>query len=456
MVFGRENETKALQKLYEKDINEAVVFYGSKDNQVTDIVKDFIKNKEFFYYDALPVSKECQLEKFYNDIVSELPKQQQVEEKSYSAILQAMLDVKCEKRIVVISNFQNIIKTSPEFMPEIIKCLNNKWSNQSVLFILLSENPYWVEKQMVEKIGESAYELSGLIKVHDLPFIEFVRYFKNYSLLDLVTVYSILGGRNKYLYEWDLKESVQTNIENCILSQDSYLFEKGKNLLPEELREPTVYNTLLYTIASGKEKLNDIHKATNYSRAKISVYLNNLIDFDLVEKIDSFDSPGRENARKGIYRIKDRYTAFYYKYVFSHISELNFISKEKFYKKYIESDLISFSADSFRLVCVEYLSLLNRMNKLPYSFGEFGCWIGKVGDIDIVAEDKDGNNLIGLCNWENETMTYEDYEWLTFCVKQAKLSDDVYYLFSRNDFDERLKEEANNNSNIYLIDSTML
>ena len=109
MVFGRENETKALQKLYEKDINEAVVFYGSKDNQVTDIVKDFIKNKEFFYYDALPVSKECQLEKFYNDIVSELPKQQQVEEKSYSAILQAMLDVKCEKRIVVISNFQNII-----------------------------------------------------------------------------------------------------------------------------------------------------------------------------------------------------------------------------------------------------------------------------------------------------------------------------------------------------------
>ena len=456
MVFGRENETKALQKLYEKKVNEAVVFYGNKENQVADIVKDFIKNKEFFYYDALPVSEECQLEKLYCDISSELPRQQQIEDKSYSAILQAMLDVKCEKRIIVISNFQNIIKTSSEFMPEIIKCLNNKWSNQSVLFILVSENPYWVEKQMVEKIGESAYELSGLIKVNDLPFIDFVRYFNNFSLEDLVKVYSILGGRNNYIYEWNINESVEKNIENKILSKGSYLFEKGLHILPEELREPTVYNTLLYTIASGKEKLNDIHKATGYSRAKISVYLNNLIDFDLIEKIDSFDSPGRENARKGIYRIKDRFTAFYYKYVFSHISELSFLSKEKFYKKYIESDIISYSADSFRLVCVEYLSLLNRMNKLSYSFGEFGCWIGKVGNIDIVAEDKDGNNLIGLCNWENETMTYEDYEWLTFCVKQAKLSGDVYYLFSRNNFDDRLKEEAKINDNIYLIDSTML
>lgn len=455
MIFGRENEIKALEKLYENKINEAVVFYGNSDNQVNEIVKEFIKNKDFFYYDALPVSKECQLVKFYNDIVEQL-KNKQILDMSFSGILHAMLNVKCEKRIIVINSFQNILKTNPEFLQDIINSLNDKWINQPVLFILVSENPYWVEKQMVEKIGSSTYELSGLIKVSDIPFIDFVRYFKTYELNDLVNVYSIIGGRNKYFKDWNIKDSVKNNIINLILSEDGYLYNKGKNLLPEELREPTVYNTLLYTMASGKEKLNDIHKITGYSRAKISVYLGNLIDYEIIEKIDSFDCLGKDNAMKGLYRIKDRFTAFYYRFIFAHLSELSVISKEVFYKKYIEKQLILFSSDAFRLVCVEYLMLLNKYNKLPYEFKEFGCFIGKVGNIDIVAEDSHGNNLIGLCNYEDKNISLEDYEWLEFCVKQAKLSPDIFYLFTRTDFDERLKKLAETRDNLFLIDSTML
>lgn len=455
MLFGRENEYKALEKLYKKNTSDAVVVYGNTTNHINEIVLDFIGDKDYFYYNALPVSADLQQTLFCNEMLSQM-QARQILGSEYSSVLKAMLEVKCEKRIIVISDFQNIVKTYPEFMEDIIKCINNKWSNQKVLFILVSENSYFVEHQLVDKIMDYAYELSGLIKIKDISFIDFVKHFKNYSFPDLVSVYSIIGGRSKYISHWDVEKTVKYNICENILNTDSYLFKHGFSLLPEELREPQVYNTILLTIASGKEKLNDIHKATGYSRAKISVYLNNLSEFDIVEKIDSFDTPGKDNALKGIYRIKDRYVSFYYKFVFPHISEISTKSVESVYKIYIEKELISFSQDAFRTICLEYLTLLNNMGRLPFNFNEFGTFLGKVGNIDIVASDSKGNNLIGLCNWENEVMTLEDYEWLTFCAKQAKLSDDVYYLFTRVSFDEKLKELASLNKNIYLIDSSML
>ena len=53
-------------------------------------------------------------------------------------------------------------------------------------------------------------------------------------------------------------------------------------------------------------------------------------------------------------------------------------------------------------------------------------------------------------------MNYSDYEWLMFCVKQAKLSVNDIYLFSAGDFDLELKQEAMINDHITLIDGSQL
>lgn len=71
-----------------------------------------------------------------------------------------------------------------------------------------------------------------------------------------------------------------------------------------ELRELSVYNTILSAIAQGYNKLNDLYAKTGYSRAKISVYMKNLSHFDIVEKVQSFQTGGWENAKKGYTRSK--------------------------------------------------------------------------------------------------------------------------------------------------------
>ena len=83
-----------------------------------------------------------------------------------------------------------------------------------------------------------------------------------------------------------------------------YLFAEAERYIGSELRELSVYDTILASIASGHEKLNDLFLDTGYSRAKISVYMKNLAAFDVIEKVVSFETGGWDHAKKGVYHIQ--------------------------------------------------------------------------------------------------------------------------------------------------------
>ncbi|MCR4741220.1 MAG: ArsR family transcriptional regulator [Lachnospiraceae bacterium] len=455
MLQERTLEYDYLQGFYNKDENRIVVVYGDRFSGIDHFLKDFIKDYDYFYYRARPCSMNEQLDLWKRELKEDLSRNPDMGH-GYLGILSAMMQKKTEKRIVFIDEFQNIIKYSEDFMESLIRVSNDKWNNQPTLFILATRSVYWVENSMVEKLGKNAYEIHGLLKINDLKFLNLVRYFKKYKLKNHVEVYSILGGKRGLWDHFNDDRSVNDNICKNILTKGSFLYEYGMHILPEELREPNVYNTILSTLAQGREKLNDIYRHTGYSRAKISVYLKNLISLNIVEKVDSYDTLGRENAQKGIYRICDPFVDFWFCFVFSHLSKLDIYTPERFFTKYISPELKNYTAKYFKDVCSEYLELMNRAGQLRYNYTKKGSWIGKVGTIDIIAQDDAGHTIIGLCNWEKSRMLYEDYEWLVFCVRQARLSADDYYLFSANGFDEQLISEAENSDNIYLIDSDKL
>ena len=455
MTINRKNQLYTLEKLYNANDNQAVVFYSNTCSDIHDIIKDFLIDKDFFYYKAVQVSNEEQVKLFVNSIGEQLSKVS-ISETTYSCALKTMMDAKCEKRVVIIDEFQHIVKYSDELISEIIKCVNNKWGNQPVFFILVSTNAYFVENVMVEKLAELAYELSGVIKVPDLSFVDIIQYFNKYNKADQIIAYSITGGICEVVKSFNSDKSLKENIITEILNSNGNLHKYGFDILPKELREHSVYNTILVNIASGLNKLNDLHKATGYSRAKISVYLNNLTQHDIIEKLDSVDTEGRDNTVKGVYAIKNSFLEFFYRFIFKNISLLQVMEEEKFYKKYIAPYLFDFASRTFRKVCNEYLTILSSMGNLPLNISESGLWIGKVGNIDIVANDSRGHTLIGLCEFEKDIMTFEDLEWLEFCAKQAKLQANVYYLFCKKDFDNRIKEYAEKMGNIVLVDLSML
>lgn len=190
------------------------------------------------------------------------------------------------------------------------------------------------------------------MKLDDMSFLDVVRAFPEYSVAQCVETYGIIGGVPDYLNRWNGKKSIKENICNNILRPHGYLFSEAEDFIGSELRELSVYDTILASIASGHEKLNDLFMDTGYSRAKISVYMKNLAAFDVVEKVVSFETGGWDNSKKGVYHIRNHFVNFWFTFIYPHLSDLYVMSAEAFYETYIEKELDTYLQQYFVSVCI--------------------------------------------------------------------------------------------------------
>ncbi len=448
MLLGRTTELGYLNNYYDRDGSQILIVYGQKHIGKTALVREFMKDRPGYYYLAKACSEREQAYQWGRQlahdgyIVEKFPTFQEIFEKISRRAT--------GKKVVVIDEFQNIVRASDAFMKDLVAFVHSQWNRDNVMVILISSSIGWIENSMITRIGEAAYELSGLLKIKEMPFADIVERFPNFRIEECVEAYAILGGIPGLWNQFDDRLTIQQNICRNILDSNSFLYEEGERILTDQLREPGVYNTIMASIAAGAHKLNDLYLHTEFSRAKISVYLKNLIELELVEKVFSYDTAGKENVQKGIYRISHPFVDFYYTYIYPHLSDLQMLSVGEFYNHYIMRDFRRYVSGYFKLVCRQHLARLGERHRLPIDCGTIGEWIGKAGSLDIIAQDQEGRTLIGLCNWE-KPMTYEDYENLLLYAKKAKISADYIYMYTAFRFDEKLNLEAKVKSNLKLV-----
>ena len=448
MIIGRTTELKYLNNYYDRAGSQILVVYGQKHVGKKALLQEFVIDKPNYYYHARACVEREQQFWWGKELAGMQIKT--LKYPSYGEILEGIISKPTQKKVIIIDEFQHIIKNSDSFMKELVSFVHNQWNRQDVLVVLCSSSIGWIENSMVAKIGEAAYELSGLLKVKELNFEYLKEYFSNYTSEQCVEVYSILGGFPGLWKYFSDRISVKDNICKNLLDKSSFLFGEGERIVKEELREVSVYNTILASLASGNNKLNALYDHTQFSRAKISVYLKNLMELEIVEKVFSYDTEGRENAQKGIYRISNHLVDFYYTYMYPNLSKLSVEPALSFYNEYVGNYFKTYTARYFGKVCSQYIEKLNEKNKLPFQAAEIGEWVGKVGTIDVVAEGE-GKALIAGCNWDKPMFTYEDYEWLVFCSKKACIEPEHVYLFSVERFDEKLALEAKIKRTVHLI-----
>lgn len=449
MLPGRTEEYKYLETAIRRDSNQILILYGRNGVGKTSIIKDFCKDKSLSYFRAENVSGSTLLKLWSENLNSA--------EATYESIKQTLISKTNGKFVLCVDEFHNFIKNSDGFMSEIINLIHSEIKSGNILVVLMSSDTDFVENQMVGKIGANAYEISGFLKIRELSFLDMVRRFPKMSVPQCIETYSVLGGIPGLWRYFSQNLSLKDNICRTILKKGTVLYDQAENEIENALRESEVYNTILYELACGKDKLNDIYNATGYSRAKISVYLKNLMEIEMVQKLSSIDTPGRDNSRKGIYKICNHLVFFYFRFVFPHRSMLSVMAPEEFYDKYIEKELDDYTAKFFPNICSEYIDLLSQSNEIDIKIDENGCFYGKGGTIDIVAFDEDRKKcLCGIAKYSDSDFSYSEYEALLSYCNNAKVKPDLIYLFSSKKFDDKLLDLAESDNNISLVDLSML
>ena len=451
----KQSELKKLEDLYAESGNQLVVLYGPMNCEKEKMIGAFIQDKKFFYYRARKASAKEQLAMMGEEISRQYDVR--LQQNTYDEYFNRIKSGNPSKLVVVIDEFENIVKKDADFMESILKLKNRRLYPGPVMIILASSSIVFVEQDMHEMMSDVEKKcISAKIKVPNLNFLEVVRVFPEFSVSDTIKIYGVLGGVPGYLKYWDTKKNFKQNICDLILSEDGHLFQMAERIVSAELRELSVYNTILMAIAKGENKLNDLFHYTDYSRPKISVYMKNLSHFDIIEKVVSFETGGWDNAKKGVYRIKDTYINFYYKFVYPHLSDLYIMEPEEFYDIYIEKELDEYLNRYFMNVCMEYLSLLNQIRRLPLHVTKMGTLVGKTGNIDIIAQSTDRQNIVGLCNWEKPELTMDMCRELFESMKKAKITSKHIYLFSAKAFAPEVVELAKNDSRFELVDMNEL
>ena len=449
-MVSRTTELKALQTMYESTGNQIVLLCDHGRSEKESLILTFCKDKKHFYYRGKNASKELQLA-FLKEAV-EKTYDVKLMKNSYDECFTRIKSGNADKLVVVIDEFQSIVKKDKSFFDSILNLKNKKLYPGPVMIVLAASSLAWVRGGMDELLGENAQSIDSIMELKEFSFLEVVRAFPKYSVSDAVALYGIAGGCPAYLNAWDGSKSIRENVCELILNPKGALFTEAEDFISRELRELSVYDTILYAMAGGNEKLNDLYQTTGYSRAKISVYLKNLAAFDVVEKIISFETGGWENTKKGIYRIKNPFLHFWFRFVYAHQSESYTMKPEEFYDTFVAKELHGYLAGYFVKVCREYVELLNLIGKTPIRIAQMGTWLGKEGTIDVVGRSADGEFVVGICNWQNDTLTFDDYQNLLYSMKQAKLHGKVTYLFSATAFEQRLYDLEKEEPTVVLVD----
>ena len=449
-MIVRTSQIRSLNENYGAQGNSILLLYGRDGCEKEGMLRIYLQDKKHFYYRARQASAQEQ----YRQMAAEVEQTYDVklQKGTYNEIFNRIKSGDATKLVVVIDEFQYLVKKAPEFMDSLIKLRDKRLYPGPVQIILASSDVAWVEQELAECLGERVKKIKETIKLQDLTFLDLVRAYPENTVSEVVQIYGVIGGVSSYVSRWNPKVDVRTNICRNVLSPYGWLHHEAERYISLRLRELAVYETILSAIAAGNRKLNDLYHLTGFSRAKISVYLRNLMEMDVIEKADSFETGGDRNTQKGLYQIRDHYINFWFRFIYPHLSDLYLLKPEEFYDRYIAPDIDEYMNRYFVQVCMEYMELMNRVGKLPLQVTKLGTWIGKQGTVDIVAQDAVRNTLVGSCNWSKPMMTAADVEGLEQTLKKARLSPKHIFLFTATEFAQELVELAGKDERFILVD----
>jgi hypothetical protein len=156
-------------------------------------------------------------------------------------------------------------------------------------------------------------------EVRALPFGEAALFFPGDDGITAFERCAIAGGMPLYL-RLIASGQVRTAVCQAILDRAGLLWNEGRSILEQELREPRVYFGILEQLASGEKELNEIAQALRMEGASVGKYLTTLAGLRLIDRKLPVGSP--PTARGGHWRLLDPFLRFWFRFVFPYQDSL--------------------------------------------------------------------------------------------------------------------------------------
>ncbi len=410
MFVDREKELRALRERWKRGKAELIIVYGRRRVGKTAILKEFLGEAGGVYLLGRQQSEMDHLRRF-SQVLAEHFGDKFVEKSPFAnwdAFFEYIHQKAVKERVtVVFDEFPYVVAGSPH-LPSVIQDYWDSKLHSTKVFMVLCGSSIGMMEELLGARSPLYGRRTGQIQVKPFPFGSARLFFPRYDFREQIVAYAILGGTPGYLVQFEDKLSVFDNIREKILRTDAFLYQDPVFVLREEVEEPRYYFSILRAIAHGRTKLGEIINATGLPRGLVAKYLSTLSDLQIVEREVPVTERRPEKSRRGIYKIRDNYFRFWFRYVHTHMDEIE-MGETGYVMKAIRRDINTFVSQTFEDVCREALQKLNVSRKLPFTFTKIGRWWRGDQEIDVVAVNQEtGEMLVAECKWREKPASPRD------------------------------------------------
>lgn len=450
--IDRKREMSTLEKEYNRE-NSFVVLYGRRRTGKTTLIKEFIKDKNSFYFFADKQNESLQINRFKNQLAEHFKDEflKKIEINDWDTVFDYFISkIGDEKFVLVIDEFQYLCLMNKGFSSIFQRIYDEKISDKNIMVILCGSLISMMYSEVLSYDSPLYGRRSAQIKLQPISFEYYKEFFDNKSKKELIEFYSITGGIPKYILEFDRNKSPLWNIENNIFNKDNFLYSEPKFLLQEEINDLSRYFSILNSIALGNTKLSSIYSHLGLNSNNITSYITKLIDLDILEK-EVPVTENIENGKKGLYKIKDNYLKFWFSYVYP-------------YQSYLEIENLSYPLEKVKNEFNLWVSkiyedlaretVLNN-SEIPFPIKKLGRWWNNNEEIDIVGLG-DNEIIFGECKWSNKKVGLSVLLSLKEKSKSVKWNNssrkEYFILFSKEGFSDGLINLSKKDKTIILSD----
>lgn len=436
MFIGRQVELDVLNDTYNKPGFQMTVIYGRRRIGKSRLITEFIKDKRASYYVASQSSIEENVaqwsKQFFHDL---MPQMEEVKidnlESFFNIVGNSCSD---EKTIIALDEIPYIAESDESFLSRFQVAVDTIFASKNIYLIICGSAISFMEKAVLSEKSPLFGRRTNQIFLKPFDYIDAAKFVPRYTHQEKVIVYGMTGGVAKYLTLFDDSKSLDDNIIDNWFRSSGYFYEEPLNLLTQEFRTISTYNTVIEVCAKGAGKVNEIADKAHVSTAALAYILKNLMTVGIISKVVPVTD---ENNRKKIrYEISDGMYRFWYNYIPAAKSAIEMNKGDVYYLSYVKGKLHNFMGSIFEEMCRHYTLSCGLEGKLNCFVTNVGRWWGSdhnhvQTDIDVVGIDNISHKaVIGECKFRNEVIDKEIYE--TLLGRRGlidKKYEEVQYLF---------------------------
>jgi len=450
--YNRTQELAAFADAWDSDKAELALLYGRRRVGKTYMLQHFLSDaRPHCYFLASAMSIADNIAQLAEALIAAHPSaagMTAADLPTLRSVLQFYEGVARETRFaLVIDEFQYLVAQDPS-IPSQIQAWWDTSGLRSQAYVVLCGSHIG----MMEALAGASQPLFGRFtlrqRLQTMAYDDTALFYQDgrWSTRDKLIAYGVLGGTPKYHATFSDRQSLRANIVRHVLSPRGLLHDEPEVMIASSsIRDPAFYNSVLHAIAQGETRRSNIEQRAGLTHSQFGFYSQSLMDMEWIDREMSF---GDTSGKRSIYRITDHFIHFWYRFVSTLASELEFQDTDDVYKSRVEPFLNDYMGRYvFEDICVQYLKKYAASRHDLHIRNARRYWSRDSSvEIDIVGSLDDGGILACECKWSSSPAgvgVYYDLMKNAGLIPLPKGTRELRYaLFSMAGFDANMADTA--------------